>query len=238
MKAHDASPEDEDNSREAGPQQQDHPGHLRQNPHEVGLAHRRIPQPDGIGHRPEGHGGSHHECAVDHPGAKDDVRQMPVPPSAAAQDASQARNEPKKRECSHHPDVRADDVARVIVAIAKVIGDLLPGRVSVRNVGHEEGANEHQNDKDDAGERGPTFQLPDRVLAYRRPEPPLALSSASWRTSAPPQIAVAHQNRPSGGTSRPWESLRPRVQPKAPRLRTREAASDLSSSRDGNDLVS
>jgi hypothetical protein len=43
-----------------------------------------------------------------------------------------------KRECSHHPHARADDVARVIGAIGKVIGDLLPGRV--RNIGHEQGA--------------------------------------------------------------------------------------------------
>jgi hypothetical protein len=99
-------------------------------------------------------------CAVDHPGPKSDVRQEAGAAFGCAEDAPQVGSEPQKRECSHHPDVRADEVACVVVAVGEVVGDLLLGRVRVRNIGHEEGAGEHQKDEDDAAERGPAFQLP------------------------------------------------------------------------------
>jgi hypothetical protein len=42
----------------------------------------------------------------------------------------------------------------VIVAIGEVIGDLLLGRVRVRNIGHEVRSDHHQHHKDDAAEGG------------------------------------------------------------------------------------
>ena len=41
----------------------------------------------------------------------------------------------------------------MIAAVGKVVGELLLGRVRVRNIGHEHGASDHQDDEDDAAQR-------------------------------------------------------------------------------------
>ena len=110
----------QENSGEATPEQEQQRPQLRQDPHQVRVGHGRVRELDGIGDRRERRGRDTPDRGEDHPGTEDEVRERARVSLGSAENAPQARDEPQKRESAEHPQVGADDVARVVSAVGEV----------------------------------------------------------------------------------------------------------------------